>query len=58
MFGLTFGEIFVVTFILVMVVSAPYWPRAGEAVAAALSRSGPKPASGSDVPPSGKGNSP
>jgi Sec-independent protein translocase protein TatA len=38
MFGMTPGELFVVTFIVVMVVSAPWWPRIGEAVALGLRR--------------------
>jgi hypothetical protein len=38
MFGLTAGEWFVVIFILVAVVSAPLWPRAGEAILVRLSR--------------------
>jgi len=36
MLGLTNGELFVVVFIVVAVVSAPYWPRAGGAIAVAL----------------------
>jgi hypothetical protein len=36
MLGLTNGELFVVAFIVVAVVSAPWWPRAGGAIAAAL----------------------
>jgi hypothetical protein len=32
-FGLTYGELFLVTFIVVVVVSAPLWPRMGEALA-------------------------
>jgi hypothetical protein len=31
--GLTFGEFFVVAFIVVAVVGAPYWPRVGGAIA-------------------------
>jgi len=38
MLGLTFGELFVVVFIVVTVVSAPFWPRAGGAIAVALTR--------------------
>ena len=38
MFGLTAGELFVVIFILVAVVSAPLWPRAGEAIFVRMSR--------------------
>jgi hypothetical protein len=34
--GLTFGEFFVVAFIVVAVVGAPYWPRLGAAIALAL----------------------
>jgi hypothetical protein len=41
-FGLSSGELFVVLFILIAVVSAPYWPRAGERIAAALSRDKPE----------------
>ena len=33
MLGLTNGELFVIIFILVMVVSAPWWPALGEAIA-------------------------
>jgi hypothetical protein len=40
MFGLTAGEWFVVVFILVAVVSAPLWPRAGEAIFVRMSRRG------------------
>jgi hypothetical protein len=29
-FGLTFGELFILTFITVSVVSAPLWPQLGE----------------------------
>src|SRR5436190_623956 len=36
MFGLHFGEIFVLVFIVVAVVSAPFWPRAGAAIAVAI----------------------
>lgn len=36
MLGLTAGELFVVVFIVVAVVSAAYWPRAGSALFAAL----------------------
>lgn len=38
MLGLTFGEMFVTAFIVVAIVSAPLWPRAGAAVAIALSK--------------------
>ena len=31
--GLTNGELFVILFILVMVVSAPWWPALGETIA-------------------------
>jgi hypothetical protein len=34
--GLTFGEAFVVGFIVVAVVGAPWWPRLGGAIAVAL----------------------
>jgi hypothetical protein len=40
MFGLTNGELFVVVFLVVMVVSAPWWPKAGEAVFSLLSGKG------------------
>jgi hypothetical protein len=36
--GLTFGELFIVAFITVSVVSTPWWPRLGEWVADALRR--------------------
>jgi hypothetical protein len=36
MLGLTNGELFVVVFIVVSVVSAPWWPRLGGAIAVAL----------------------
>jgi hypothetical protein len=42
--GLTSGELFVIIFILVMVVSAPWWPALGEAIAmriAGESKDGP-----------------
>lgn len=45
MLGLTNGELFVVVFIVVSVVSAPWWPRLGGAIAVALagkSRAGTK----------------
>jgi hypothetical protein len=32
-FGLTFGELFIVVFLTVSVVSAPWWPRVGEWIA-------------------------
>lgn len=35
-FGLTVGEIVFILFILFMVVSAPWWPKLGEAVATRL----------------------
>jgi hypothetical protein len=38
MLGLTHGELFVVVFVTLAVVSARYWPMAGEAVAARLAR--------------------
>ncbi len=34
--GLTAGEAFIVVFIVVAVVSAPYWPRLGAAIAVAI----------------------
>jgi hypothetical protein len=33
MLGLTSGELFVVVFLTLAVVSAPWWPRLGEAIA-------------------------
>ena len=33
MLGLTSGEMFVVAFVTIAVVSAPWWPRAGAAIA-------------------------
>lgn len=36
MFGLTHGELFVVTFCVLAVLSARYWPRMGERVALLL----------------------
>jgi hypothetical protein len=36
MLGLTNGELFVAAFIVVAVVSAPNWPKAGGAIAVAL----------------------
>jgi len=39
MLGLTNGELFVVVFIVVAVVSAPWWPRLGEAVWKTITRS-------------------
>jgi len=36
MLGLTNGEWFVAAFITISIVSAPYWQRAGEAIAVAL----------------------
>jgi hypothetical protein len=38
MLGLTNGELFVVVFIVVAVVSAPWWPRMGEALFKLLTR--------------------
>jgi hypothetical protein len=32
MFGLTGGELFVIAFVVIVVVSAPWWPRLGEAI--------------------------
>jgi hypothetical protein len=43
MLGLTNGEIFVVVFIVVAVVSAPWWARLGEAIFTGFaSRRGPR----------------
>jgi hypothetical protein len=44
-FGLTQGELFVVAFCVIAVVSARYWPRLGERLALLLA--GKAPASGS-----------
>lgn len=43
MTDMTFGEFFVVTFIFLAVVSAPYWPKLGERVFLAFSRKLPRP---------------
>ncbi len=45
MLGLTGGELFVVVFITLAVISAPWWPRAGGAIAGLLAgkRGGPPP---------------
>ena len=40
MLGLTSGELFVIVFILVMVVSAPWWPALGEAIAMRIAGEG------------------
>lgn len=40
MLGLTSGEWFVIIFILVMVVSAPWWPALGEAIAMRIAGGG------------------
>jgi hypothetical protein len=46
--GLTFGEAFVVGFIVVAVVGTPYWPRIGGAIAVALAgKKPPAPEQGS-----------
>lgn len=34
--GLTSGELFIVVFIVIAVVSAPYWPKLGGAIAVAI----------------------
>lgn len=51
MLGLTPGEAFVVGFVVVAVISAGWWPRAGAAIGAALAgkRGGP-PAAENDPP--------
>jgi hypothetical protein len=36
MFGMTHGELFIVTFVVVAVVSARYWPKLGERIALML----------------------
>ena len=38
---MTFGEVFVVVFIFVTVVSAPYWPKLGERLFVLLSKQKP-----------------
>jgi hypothetical protein len=48
MLGLTSGEMFVVAFIVIAVVTAPFWPRLGEAIAGMLARDG---AEGEEQPP-------
>jgi hypothetical protein len=50
-FGLSGGEIFIVTFVTVAVISARYWPALGERIALRLSGAVPRTVSGS-VPPS------
>jgi hypothetical protein len=46
MFGLTHGELFIVTFVVFAVVSARFWPKLGERIALM--------AAGRPVPPPGK----
>jgi hypothetical protein len=41
MIDLTFGELFVVGFIFVAIVSAPYWPKAGERLILLFARKQP-----------------
>jgi len=51
MLGLTNGELFVVGFVFVAIVSATWWPRAGAAIGRALAgerRPKPPPAAPSD----------
>jgi hypothetical protein len=45
-FGLNYGEWFIVTFVTVMVVSARYWPAFGERIAVRLSGSAAEPVAG------------
>jgi hypothetical protein len=39
---MTFGEVFVVVFIFVAVVSAPYWPKLGEQLFVLFSKKPPR----------------
>jgi hypothetical protein len=45
-FGLNYGEWFIVVFVTVMVVSARYWPAIGERIAVRLNGSAAEPAAG------------
>jgi hypothetical protein len=51
-FGLNFGEMLIVTFVTVMVVSARYWPAIGERIAVRLSGPAAQPATGQKPAPS------
>jgi hypothetical protein len=42
MLGLTFGELFVIGFVVIAVVSAPWWPRLGAAIAERLAGGAPE----------------
>lgn len=53
MLGLTAGELFVVVFVTITVVSASLWPRAGEAIALLLSGK-----RGDAPPPGAEGGAP
>ena len=46
MFGLNYGEWFIVVFVTVMVGSARYWPAIGERIAVGLNGSAAAPAAG------------
>ena len=61
MFELSFGELFVVAFVTIAVVSAPWWPKLGAAIAEVLvapkpagDKTAPKPGSGSNRDASGE----
>jgi hypothetical protein len=45
-FGLNYGEWFIVVFVTVMVVSARYWPAIGERIAVRLNGSAAEPTAG------------
>jgi hypothetical protein len=50
MFGITGGELLVVVFVVVAVVSAPWWPRLGAAIALRLSGVSPEAEARSSAP--------
>jgi hypothetical protein len=56
MFGLSGGEVFIVAFVTVAVVSARYWPALGERIAVRLS--GGSAAPGSEVGQESRPNEP
>jgi hypothetical protein len=52
--GLTGGELFVIGFVVIAVVSAPWWPRLGAAIAARLAGAPPEDSDRASAPPSGR----
>ena len=58
MFGLTGGELFVIAFVVIAVVSASWWPRLGEAIMARLmgvpTESGERTSAAPDAPSEGR----